>query len=1172
MPKGYIHKIWLIMRLTTVLLIAVFMQVSAASLAQKLTFKNKNATLEQIFNQITKQTGYNVLWPGSKLDVKITINANFDAASLQEVMEKSLTALPMTFTIEDKTILIKEKTPSFLDKVRNVIQNLVQNIDVRGIVVDEKGLPLPGATVTVKGTGRKVIANGKGEFYLPGVEEKVVLVISFLGYERIEVKAAKDMGAIKLSLAEGKLDEVEVVSTGYQTLPKERVTGSFVLIDSALLNRKLGSNILERLDGVASGLIFNKNKGGFGNNTPDISIRGRSTISSSAEPLIILDNFPYDGDISNINPQDVKSISILKDAAAASIWGSRAGNGVIVITTYKGNFNKKPTVSFNTNLTVGNKPDLYFKEQLSSKQFVGVEHFLFDKGSYDPIINNGYGSLSPAIEIMLLNRKGTITSQRKADMLDSLSKYDSRDDMDKYYYRNSINQQYQLSVNGGGQNNKYYISFGYDKNLANLVTKSTDRLTLNANNTVSLLNNRLELQTGVLFSLNNSKTNGINYQFLYPYENIADENGNALSVTKGTLRIPYVDTVGKGKLLDWNFKPLEEIQNPYSSNVSKLTDYRINLGASYTIISNLKFSLNYSYNKGINENTDYNTLDSYYTRNLINTYSQVSELTGVVKYPFPVGDIKTKDMNTYYSHYGRTQLSYDKSFSEDHNLNAIVGFEVKDYNSSTSGLTLYGYNKETGIHGNSTINPTIFYPEMYGSNSSKILLGIYDGGAIDRYRSYYFNASYTYKSKYILSASARKDESNLFGVKPNQKGVPLWSAGVAWNLSSESFYNAEILPSLRLRATYGYNGNVNKSVSAYLTAEANGITNSWGRQFLNIINPPNPSLKWEKVKNINLGIDFSARKNIVSGSIEFWIKDGIDLIGKSPNTPQTGVVTYTGNSANMHSKGIDLILNTRNINNSHLKWYTNLLLNYNTDKITSYKVKPIGNMNIVSSNYMQPLEGYSYYSIFSFPWMGLDNQGNPQSMLNGSISKEYSAISSSNNPKELVYNGTSTPKIYGSLMNTISWNLLELSFNIVYKFNYVFRRNSLSNYTLYSNPNGAEFFQQSDYELRWQNPGDELNTSVPSLMYPASSVRDAIYSRSSILIEKADHIRLQDIRLNYSLSKTKLKSLPFSNLNFYAYTSNLGIIWKATKYKIDPDYPTGLPMPKVFSIGVKADF
>lgn len=1154
------------LRLNTIVVLINLMLCSTITFSQQITVNEHKVSLEKALKLIrSQQSQYGLFFDRKDFKGILPIDLSVNNASVEEAIKKVLYGQPLTYSINEKVITIRPKILS----IPKVVIDTVATADITGLVVDETGKGLHGATVRIKNNPRFTLTGDSGFFLIRRIPEKTTLVITFVGYEPKEVVVNKKQPIhVKMTVRTQNLDEVSV-SNGYQLFPKERATGSFILIDSALLNRKVSTNILDRLDGVTSGVLFNKNPIG---NTPAISVRGRSTIFANTNPLIVLDNFPYDGDISNINPNDVKSITILKDASAASIWGSRSGNGVIVITTKQGHFNQKPVINFNANITVGRKPDLYFKDQLSGWQYIDIEQFLFDKGKYNSKINNGYSALSPAVEVMLLRRKNLITDVRKAAMLDSIASHDNRDDLNKYFYRKNVNQQYQLSVNGGGIYNKYYISMGYDKNLANSVTSSFDRFTMNANNTVSFFNDKLQFTTGLMFSSENNKTTGLTYNPIYPYDNLANQNGNALTVTDGTLRLAYVDTAGKGKLLDWHYKPLDELNSQNYISNSRLTDYKINLGLNYKIIPGLNFSLNYTYDKGTNDYIEDYGSNSYYVRNMINSFTQINQTNGSVTRPVPLGDIVTNSKSSYYSHYGRGQLNYEKEFSGRNSINVIAGYEIKDYQSSLSSVKLYGYDNATATNLNSTINPLESFPYYYRSITSKIPLEMGNTWNIDRYRSYYANGSYTYDRKYILSASARRDESNLFGVKTNQKGVPLWSSGLAWDLSKENFYHFSYLPYLKLRMTYGYNGNVDKTTSAFLTTQTINGGNAWGQPILQVNNPPNPSLRWEKVKNINMGIDFGIKNKRLTGTFEYWIKDGIDLIGLSPIAPQTGVSIFKGNSANMSSKGIDLILNTININAPGFKWLSAFLFNYNTDKITNYKVKQGTNSDIVKTNYINPLEGYSYYSLFSYKWMGLDNMGNPQSILNGKISKDYAAMSNSTNASELVYSGTLTPKYFGSIRNSFCYKSWELSLNVVYKFNYYFRRSSLSNFSLYQGTGYGPSYQQSDYNSRWQKPGDELTTNVPSLIYPAQTIRDDIYTYSDILVEKADHIRLQDLQLNYQINKEKIKSLPFSSINLYVYAANLGILWKATNKKIDPDYPTGIPLPTTTSLGLKANF
>ena len=1149
--------------LTSAILLNLFLLVSTPVFAQRTTLKNQKAPLEKVIKTICDKAGYGYLFDGKDFKQISSVQTPANNLPFEESIKKALDGLPLTYIIKKKVIVIRPAIPATWIASNSAIVNIT------GMIFDENKKALNGAVIKIKNSSRGTVTGESGFFVMHGIPVKTTLIITYVGYKSEEVIVTGKTIIKQMTVSVKDLDEVSILSNGYQFIPKERATGSFTLVDSTLLNRRVSTNVLDRLEGVTSGVLFNKNMTG---NMPIISIRDRSTIFANTNPLIVLDKFPYDGDLSNINPQDIESITILKDAAAASIWGSRAGNGVIVMTSKRGKFNQKPVFNINSNISIGSKPDQYFKEQLSNTDYINIEQLLFDKGKYNSKINSGYSSLSPAVEVMLSRRKNLLSEERKTAMLDSIAAHDNRSDLNSYLYRKSITQQYQMSVTGGGIDNKYHVSIGYDKNLDNKVINSSDRYTVNINNTTSLLKNRAQFITGLLFSSNNNKIKGSNYLPIYPYENIANQDGSALAITDGTLRLLYADTAGNGKLLDWHYRPLDELQETYHTFLSRLTNYRVNLGLDYRIIPNLSFSINYTFDKGINEYNENQKADSYYTRNLINSFTEINQATGTIVTPIPPGDIFINGNNSYSSHYGRGQLTYQNEFSEKHAINGIAGYEVKDYENSQSYSTLYGYDPATATNLNTSINPVKYYPFYYNSSTSRIPIATFNAGTIDRYISYFANSSYTYDQKYVFSVSARRDQSNLFGVKSNQKGIPLWSTGMAWNISKEEFYHFGNLPYLKIRATFGYNGNVDKTTSAYLTTQSVNGGNDWGMPILQVNNPPNPSLRWEKVKNINLGIDFGTKNNRIAGSIDFWLKDGLDLIGQSPIAPQTGVSIFKGNSANTRAKGIDFTLNMMNIDVPGFKWQSTFLFNYNTDKITSYKANKSTNPDIVSANYINPLEGYSYYSIFSYRWMGLDSYGNPLTLLNGNISKDYASISNSSNVADLVYSGTSRPKYYGSFRNSFHYRSWELSLNIIYKYNYYFRRPSLNNSVLYQGTGYAASYQQADYNLRWQKSGDEKITDVPALIYPAKSSRDDIYTYSEILIEKADHIKLQDIRLDYQVGKDKLKNLPFSTINLYLYATNIGTIWKATNKKIDPDYPTGLPQPSITSLGLRANF
>ncbi|MFN0292537.1 SusC/RagA family TonB-linked outer membrane protein [Pedobacter helvus] len=1042
---------------------------------------------------------------------------------------------------------------------------------LRGRVVDAQNQqPLAGAVIKIKTPAKTAISNNEGEFELNLPKGTYELQVKYLAYGIKELLLRLPQNEpllLQLHANENSLQEVQVVSTGYQTLPKERATGSFVHIDNELLNRNGAStNLLERIDGITSGVTFNNNSfDGNGNRQGRqslIEVRGRSTLFSAAEPLIVLDNFPYDGNLANINPNDVETITVLKDAAAASAWGARSANGVIVITTKKGKLNSAPKVSFNSSVNIAQKPDLYAVPQLSSAQFIEVQQLLFDRGAYNTTINNGFAALAPAVEIMLARRNGTITEAQKQQQLDVLRSYDAREQLLVYNYRKAMQQQYQTSVAGGTKTQKYFVSVGYNNNLNSVVNGSYQRLTLNASNTYYFLDNKLELMSNIIYTGSKSKT-GPSLSAVYPYSKFADMEGNPL-VEARDLRPSYASTAGNGKLLPWLYRPLDEVRNGYGATTSELTSYRLNFSLSYAVFKGLKVAAIYGFEKGLTDGNTLYELESYFARNAINRLSQINAVSGAVTYPMPMGGILNNTMGELRSHNGRVQANYNHNWG-NHSINALMGSEIKDQQNFRTATSWYGYDPETGLNQNAAISYTTNYPLFYNpSSTSRINPNASKTGTTNRFLSYYLNASYSYNQKYTLSLSARRDESNLFGVATNQKGVPLWSSGVAWNLDREDFYGLVWLPSLKLRATYGHTGNVNNSISAYLTAN-NMILNAYDTNYATIVNPPNPDLRWEKVTNINLGLDFASKNNRLSGNIDFWSKKGIDLIGNSPIAPQTGISLYTGNSANTLTRGVDLQLNSDNLNGA-LEWRTTFLYNYTTSKVTDYKVSNGTNLNVVSANYNNPLEGYPYYALFSLRYAGLNASGAPQGYLNGEVSTNYTGIVNATDRSQLVYHGSAVPTSFGSLRNTFAYGAFELSFNVLYKFGYYFRRNSLNNSTLYSTGGS---YKIADYDQRWKQPGDELYTSVPALVYPAVTNRTNLYTNAEVLVEKGDHIRLQDLRLGYTITPRKRK--PFKSVNIFGYLNNLGILWRANNKDIDPDSPTGIPNVQTLAFGIRSE-
>ncbi|WP_159522991.1 SusC/RagA family TonB-linked outer membrane protein [Sunxiuqinia indica] len=1046
-------------------------------------------------------------------------------------------------------------------------QSFAQLKQVRGTVLSSDGNAIPGVFITTTDLKYSAITDSLGGFQLVLPSTESFLRVSHIGYSRKTVYIPENESPLTIYLEQEVVSIGEVVvSTGYQSLSKDKTLGSYTLIDNQLVNRTVSTDILSRLENISGGLLFDHRFNG----SPSLSIRGQSTIQSEASPLIIVDNFPYEGDINNINPNDIENITILKDAAAASIWGVRAGNGVIVITTKKGRLEQPLTIQLNASVSIGRKPDLYYNKQfLNASDFIDVEQSLFKQDYYTWMEDySAHPAMSPVVQLLIAQRDGLVSSEEAEKQLNNYRKQDVRRDFSKYLYQNSVNRQYSFSMKGGSKTVSYYLSSGADQNENNLVRNGLDRITLN-----SMLSyhpaSSFEISAGIIYthskqSQNNGGSSTITSgggKGIYPYARLADDNGKPLAIVRD-FNTDFVNQAPANGLLDWSYVPLEDLQyKDYNINTD---DIRINTALKYHFTSWLTMEGGTSMN--IKHTRNHQRQELYATRNLINQYAY-TDTDGTLNFPIPRGAILDNNYLTLASHSARGQLNVNRNWNDIHQLNVLAGTEVRQ--AQTTGLSnrVYGYNDDL------LTSSRVDYTSSYLLNPYGYTETIPDGASLtdrtDRNVSYYGNASYSYQSRYMLTASARKDKSNLFGVDANNKGVPLWSAGLGWQVSSEEFYPfGNRLPVLKLRATYGYSGNVNKSLTAYATGYyyTNSVT---GLPYVQILTPPNPNLRWEKVKMINFGLDFESRNHLISGSIEYYKKKGIDLIGRAQLDPTIGFSVggrneFIGNNSALKGQGLDVRLNV-NKTISRINWTAQLLYSKSTNKITRYDYES-NTITAYFSSSPVPVPGNPRHSLYSLKWAGLDPEtGDPQIYFDGEISKDYSSIMSNLTLEDLSYSGSALPTSFGSLRNNFRLGNFSLGFNISYKFGYYFRRPSISYSALFDTWIGHE-----DYSKRWINPGDELFTQVPSM--PAagsSSSRDFMYTFSDILIEKGDHIRFQDINFSYDLQQSQYHWLPFNKLSVYGYVNNIGIIWRANKHKLDPDYVfQPYPASQTYSLGI----
>jgi TonB-linked SusC/RagA family outer membrane protein len=1046
-------------------------------------------------------------------------------------------------------------------------QTLQAFIDIRGLVVDEQDQPLQ-VNIQVKGTRIGVTTDDKGFFSIRQVSDQAVLIISGIAIHstEVEVRGRTDLGKIICNRQLRSEAEVMVkASTGYQLLKANEVNGSVTVLDEKQLNIQTGTNILKRLDGAVSGLLFNVGKT---NNNPQnktgISVRGLGTISGPLDPLIVLDGFIYEGNIENINPNDIDNISVLKDAAAASVWGARAGNGVIVITTKKGMIDQQTKLSVASGIILGEKPDLSAIPQVSSPSYVEMEEFIFNKGYFnDRISSTPFFALSPAVQVLQDRRMGLISAADSTRLMQEFKNNSTRQQFEDLVYRKAITQQYALSMSGGGKKNGYIFSAGYDNSTGNL-KEYYRKINLRLNNTVQLLP-RLRFNLETYYTNSRSESGQRGYGEIRAaersllYTDITDPKGIDLDYNSR-----YTDTLFGGKLLPFRYDALQNYTKDRTH--TGLDEINANAGINYGIFKSLQLDVKYQYQLQQSSAERLVDRDAYAARSLINTLTQVTGSNNTLKYIVPNAGYRSLSRSSINSQTARAQLNFAKTFGP-HRVDAIAGAESREVKADADSYTNYGYNAD----------PLTYVPVDFANGYTNPITGDLMGipgsptasKTVFRFTALYFNAAWLYKKRYSLSASGRRDGSNIFGAKTNDQWNPLWSTGASWWISKERFFKARWVDELRLKLSYGHSGNVDLSKTAVPIATLFSAEATTGLPFSRIRQINNPFLRWEQIRQLNIGAEFSLLRNRLTGSLDWYSKHGADLYGpiEWDYTTFGSSSTIVQNVAHTKGRGVDLVLNSKNIGKI-FKWNSSLLLGYNKTVVEKY-YGPTANAQhnlLGGGRKITPIVGRDLYGISAFKWGGLDSAGNPQGYVNGQLSTNYAAISlESPTGTNLQYFGSGSPRLFGSLSNSFGYKGLELTVCISGKFNYYFIKPALSYFSFI---NGA--YGHPEYEQRWQQPGDEATTHVPSFIYPANTERDFFYTSSSIHVLRADHIRLQYINLSFRPSVEKLKML--KGLQLYANAANLGILWRANHHGIDPDYPSSFAVPANYSFGIRANF
>ncbi|MBE8720859.1 SusC/RagA family TonB-linked outer membrane protein [Sphingobacterium pedocola] len=1022
--------------------------------------------------------------------------------------------------------------------------------------------PIGNASLRLLPQNVYVKGEASGKFTVNPNPDSKAIEVKHIGY-RAAVLPLSDIGlevTVRLAREWNVLDDV-VVQTGYEAISAKRNTGSVEQISNTSFNRSSSPDLIKRLAGVST-ILFNDwntsvNRSGA---EPKINIRGETSLLGDASPLIIVDNFPYEGALSSINLDEVENVTVLKDAAASAIWGARAGNGVIVITTKKGKFNMPTQIEFNSTLRLVEKPNLFYLPVASSADYIEIEKMLFQNKFY----NNDEQSftrtaLSPAVELLIKHRDKLIDDETLNSELEMLAQHDVRNDFRDYVYRKEMYQRHTLSGSGGNETFRFRISGGYERNMGNTRGDSNDKFTIRSENEANI-SKKVSVQIGLNYAQTQVRTGGL-VQYgnlraggrdLYPYARLADYEGNPLPIARD-YRESYIATAGEGNLLDWRYVPLQELMDGNQKN----NDILLNLGLRYKVAKNLSAEIKYNYQHSGLAVSYLEGIDHYETRNLINRFTVINGEQ--VVHNFPLGGVLRETNTNQANQNGRLQLNWNPTFGK-HTITTLAGAEVRQSNVRLSQHTTYGYDKDRLT--SSPIDLINFYPtfDNIGGQSLLAFNPTSFGETVFRDVSFFANGIYSYDNRYILSLNARRDASNLLGMETNERWKPLWSISGAWNVNEEIWFDVGAIDRLKLRLSHGYSGNIDKSRSAHTILRFAGRYHLTQYPYAFIENPPNPALQWETVATTNIGLDMGLLNDRVRMTIDLYKKNTTNLLGMAPIDPTTGFSNVVLNNAATAGKGAELNISSRNITSGPFEWSSSLLFAYNETKVVKW-LNPLSTAGAYVGNgrSLSPYEGNLLYSLYSFKWEGLNpDNGNPIGRLKGETSEDYRAIRRESEFEELVYHGSAIPLYHGSLLNTFKWRQLAVSANIGYRAGYYIRRNALHYQDLFSGNSSHR-----EYSERWQQQGDELHTNVPSMVYPANSERDNFYQNSEINVAKGDHIRILDIRVDYAMS---------SKLQFFATMGNVGIIWRANKWGIDPDFANNIPQPRNYAAGLSFKF
>lgn len=1095
-----------------------------------------------------------------------------------------------------------------------VNEGFAQSRKVTGHVADGEGYPLPGTSVLIKGTQEGVGTDLDGNFSINVKDDNAVLVFSFVGMSPVEKKVGKASVLNVVLQEDSTLEEINIVTTGYESVNKRTFTGAVSRITEKELKVDGVPDVSRMIEGKAAGVTVQNVTGTFGA-APKITVRGSSSIFGDTKPLWVIDGMVQEeiinvsfedlasgnastmlsSAVAGLNANDVLSIEILKDAAATSIYGARAMNGVVVITTKSGRRNTPLTVNYNMENTVREVPTYGTYDILDSQSTMGILLEMEKKGlltiptisqgryggiynlwfkeiaTYDPNLNNGTGDY--------YTREHT-----DAEKYDFLRQYEyANTDWFKHLFRPSIMQNHSLSFSGGSENATYYASVGYMKDPGWTVADQVQRITANLKTTF-YFNDRMNLGLSTVFSSRKQDAPG-------SFDRQADPVGGSVSrdfdinpfnYSLNTSRaLRAYDNDGHYEYYRQNWAPFN-ILDELNTNTMALDvkDIKLQADFEYKLMDGLKFNSSASLRYVISDR-DHDIREG---SNVVKAFR--ADETTIVKdqniylYQDPANldsekEVVLKDGGIWYRFQNkmsainwRNSFSYDKIFGKngEHEINAFAGSEIRVIDRDSNSHDTYGIMFDKGYLGNPNYK---LYRKLFAEGDALYSRG-FDK---DRNVGFFGRVNYTYDGRYTVSLTGRTDASNQQGESGGTMWLPTWTASGKWNIIQEKWMmNQNVFSDLSLRGSYGLTataGPASNSSAIFRNALTVSRFDPESREVgMNIENLKNGDLTWEKQYEANIGLDMGVLNGRIYLSADVYQRKAFDLVDRVRTSGIGGEMFKWGNNADMTTKGVEFSLTTRNIVSESFKWTSSLNFSYYNQEITKLAYEPSA-FDLIT-NIGGNVVGKARNSLYSYEFTGLNGEGLPTFIQADGETDNIGGANfqdTQNVVGYLKYEGSVEPNKTIGLNNTFQYENWSLDVMTVAAWGNVVRLDP----SFRSDYNDTQIFTKA-MNNRWVIAGDENTTNVPTI---ASADMIAQYGRSldraynaynysDQRIAKGDFIRIKNITLGYEFPKLFKQQIGVSSFGVKMSVTNPFLLYSDKKLNgQDPEFfrTGGVAMP-----------